>query len=563
MHTTRAILLTILTGLALNAAPKLRLSATTVGPISVTQGANPASRFIEAFNAGDGNLSLQYASSAPWVSAFTGAARTCADRPASCLPINFNFNTAGLAAGMQTAVVTVSDPNALDAPQTVTVTVQVGGGVPARVNLFVAPNGSSAEATFSSNSSLFGNATTQSGGAWLSLTLDGTGSFRFVFPHRIRARHLEGMPEGTYNGQIAISGSQVPAENRTVPVTLQVTSQPIAQGPEQVTLRTAENSADVKAAFVPVNTGMGSLAVAGVATSTSSGGDWLTAELAADGNQILVTAKGQGLAPGLYQGSVAVASNAANGTLNVPVRLEVTPQAPPFAFFEGARNTAAGDLELAPGSLAELSGEQFTFEDPAAPEGLPLPTEVNGVRVLVNDVAAPLSLLSAHRIAFQIPMETPPGDAAIAVERQGTRGNRISATVLPRAPRIVRTGVGEGGLILNPDGVQATAETPARLEESITIFCTGLGATDVAVPSGSPAPTEEPYARVSPAPRVEFGSPFTGTTVGDPDFAGLTPGMVGLYSIVVRIPADSPQGDVFLRLIGEGYASNRVILPIR
>ena len=38
------------------AAPKLRLTATTVGPVSITAGSNGASQSVDAFNAGDGSL---------------------------------------------------------------------------------------------------------------------------------------------------------------------------------------------------------------------------------------------------------------------------------------------------------------------------------------------------------------------------------------------------------------------------------------------------------------------------------------------------------------------------
>src|SRR5712671_3644549 len=47
----------------LTAAPKLRLSASTVGPVSIAQSANGATQTVEAFNIGDGSLSLALSSS--------------------------------------------------------------------------------------------------------------------------------------------------------------------------------------------------------------------------------------------------------------------------------------------------------------------------------------------------------------------------------------------------------------------------------------------------------------------------------------------------------------------
>jgi uncharacterized protein (TIGR03437 family) len=551
--------------MTLSAAPKLRLTSTTVGPVSATQGQNPAIQVVEAYNAGDGDLALQFASTAPWVTASAGGARPCSQRAGNCIPVNFAFNSASLAAGTQTAIVTVSDPNALDAPQTVTVTIQVGGGVPDRVNLFVPPNGSDTEARFFSNSNLTGAATTQNGGEWLSLTLEGTGSFRFVYPYRIRARHLEGMPEGAYNGQLRISGSSVAAENKAVPVTLQVTSQPIIRvSPDRVNFRAAQGASDQQAFVAAVNGGLGALAVSGVSVTTASGGEWLGVERAANSNSFALTAKMANLAPGAYTGTVTVASNAANGAQTIPVRLDVVAQGPPVAALEGVRNSGAFDPEVAPGGVAALFGEQFLFEAPKSTTEIPLPTEIGGVRVLVNDRPAPLYYVSYNQINFQVPFETAPGEAVVRVERGGTRGNGISVPVAQRAPRIIRTGIGESGVVVTQDDALAIpGGGAARPGEAITIYCVGLGLTDANLASGAAAPAAEPLARVRPAPRVVFGSPFTTTFTADPFYIGLTPSLVGLYQVNVIVPPDVAQGEIFVRLEGDGYESNRVIVPIR
>src|SRR5207249_6853060 len=63
------------------------------------------------------------------------------------------------------------------------------------VTAFVAPGGSN-DVLFTTNSQVTGSARTNSGGQWLSLTLDGTGSFRFSFPYRIHFAAASGMPLG-------------------------------------------------------------------------------------------------------------------------------------------------------------------------------------------------------------------------------------------------------------------------------------------------------------------------------------------------------------------------------
>src|SRR5213078_1536918 len=129
-------------------APTLRLSSATSGPVSVAVGSNGSGQTVQATNIGDGALALSLSSSVPWIAPALGAAAPCSAFPTSCIPIQIGLQTASLAKGIYTGVVTVSDPNAVDAPQDITVTVQVGGAVPDKVDLYVAPNGSTAETTF-------------------------------------------------------------------------------------------------------------------------------------------------------------------------------------------------------------------------------------------------------------------------------------------------------------------------------------------------------------------------------------------------------------------------------
>ena len=51
------------------------------------------------------------------------------------------FQTSSLAAGTYTGIITLTDPNAVDSPQTITVTAQVGGDVPGNLIFYLAPGG--------------------------------------------------------------------------------------------------------------------------------------------------------------------------------------------------------------------------------------------------------------------------------------------------------------------------------------------------------------------------------------------------------------------------------------
>ena len=59
------------------AQPRLRLSETTLGPISIAVGANGATRSIDATNPGSGSLTLSARSSVSWIARTIGASRVC------------------------------------------------------------------------------------------------------------------------------------------------------------------------------------------------------------------------------------------------------------------------------------------------------------------------------------------------------------------------------------------------------------------------------------------------------------------------------------------------------
>ncbi len=563
--------LAILVCMPAEAAPKLRLTNTVVGPVSIAAGANGPAQVVEAYNEGDGSLNLSVSASAAWITASAGAARACSSRPGSCLPLNIGLQTASLARGQHSGMVTVRDPNAQDAPQTIAVIASVGGSVPDRVELLVAPNGSSDDAVFTTNNLISGAATTQTGGNWLSVSLDGGGSFRFVLPYRIRAVHQPGMGEGTYNGSVAVSGSSLPADNKTVPVALRVTSQPIARVSEtSLEFRIAQNTPRHVRNLAVTNRGLGTLNITGV-QSTAAGGNWLSAERVAGFDVVSVRADAAGLSPGFHEGSVTVVTNAVNNTVVVPVRLEVVAQSAPLAAFQGVVNNAtfeAGDV-LARGTIAAVFGEQFSYGEPAGAPGLPLPTEIGGTRVFVNDRPAPLYFTSYGQVNFQVPYDTPAGDARVRVERQGQRGNTVSVRIANMAPRILRLGIGDYGIIVNPDGtfpIPSTAgipSRPARRGEALVIYAIGFGQTTPPVESGVAAPID-PLGWVLPLPKVLFGASSISSGVAvDPLFVGLTPGFVGLYQINVIVPEETRRGNQVVMLVeSNGTSSNRVQIAI-
>ncbi len=208
----------------LSAASKLQLAQTTPAVVSVAQGSNGTLN-IDAKNAGDGALTLTATGSAPWLVPTIGASHACSDGSGpACLPIQIALQTSALAKGNYTGLVTVSDPNATDSPQYIVVSVQVGTGVPDKLD-FTLPVGGSASTHFSTASGAnVTSATSDPKATWLATTQDGGSPFSPNTPYKVSVG-AGGLAAGDYSGSVTVSGSTTAAENKTIPVTLHVVAQ--------------------------------------------------------------------------------------------------------------------------------------------------------------------------------------------------------------------------------------------------------------------------------------------------------------------------------------------------
>ena len=549
---------------ALHAAPMLRLVSSTVGPVSVAAGGT-TTQTVEAYNGGDAALSPVLTSSVTWITASVGAQRACSSRQGLCLPLNFVLNASGLPAGNSTGIVTVTDNNAnvVDAPQTITVTLQVGGAVPASVDVYVAPGGTH-DIPFYTNNQINGVSTTRDGGTWLSLALNGSGSFQFAVPYRIHIAPPASMPLGTYSGQVVTSGSSFAADNKTIPVTMRVTTQPIAQGPDRFRQQLAQGAQPFAATIPITNIGQGSLTVQ---SGTVSGAAWLTYVAGST-----VSFDPGSLSPGLYSGSVTFNSNAVNGPVTVPVDFVVVAKGPPLISYQGVQDNGTfvpGD-PVNPGDIAVVKGDQLSFAPVTLGQAPPLATTIGGAQVLFNGSPAPMYYSTYGQLAFQVPYEAPAGTGLVQVVRDGTPGNTASVPVVARAPRLLLLRGGPYGAITNTDGsIPAPVGTfsdiathPAQVGDTLTLYAIGLGSTSPAVGTGQAAPGAEPLARLTTLPMVNIGGGIGGTLV-TPLFAGLSPNFAGLYQVNVTIPENVPHGDVSVSLAFPDAASNPVTIAIQ
>ena len=205
------------------------------------------------------------------------------------------------------------------------------------------------------------------------------------------------------------------------------------------------------------------------------------------------------------------------------------PPAPPSVPEGGVVDAVQFAATLSRGGLGSVFGQNLADTKVDA-TGLPLPTELGGVRVRVNGVDAPLLFVSAGQINFQMPFEAPlDGSVEIVVVRNGEASGAVSATVAPYAPAFFLSN-GEPIIQRHPDLDLINASNPARAGDVLITFLTGIGDLNNAPASGVGAPgSPAATAKIPPAATI-------GGAAAPVLFAGLAPGFVGLGQVNITVP---------------------------
>jgi uncharacterized protein (TIGR03437 family) len=543
----------------LSATPRLNLIQIALA-VSVPTGTNGPTYSLDTFNIGSGTLSLQASSSVPWLVPTVGTSQVCGLR-GGCYPVSIAFQTSSLAAGTYTGTITLSDPNAVDSPQTIIVTAQVGGDVPSNLTFYLAPGGTSST-TFTTNGPI---TTKVANASWLT-TSTSANAANGSYVTTVTAKAGSSMGATDYNGTITISGSSFAPDNKQIAVTLNVTTQPIAQASSSSLSFNIPQGGQAQTDAVGVtDAGMGTLTVSGVTATAANSGTWLTAATVNGG--ITVKADPTGLSPDDYTGTVTIASNGVNGNIVIPVDLTVVAQGPPVAAAGGVVNngTFASGEPLAQGDIAAVFGNQFTFDAPQSAASLPLQTTLDNVQVLVNGKAAPVYYTSAGQINFEVPIDAATGDGTIQVVRNGQAGNLIYVDINAQAPRFIVYD-GNYAIMTTPAGaLTGIPSNPVKVGDTIVIYALGLGPTSPSVPSGTASPSST-LAVVTGTTKVCFGveTPFFQAPCATPAFVGLTPNFVGLYQVNVKIPSGITSGNNTMALfLVDNVSSDSVSLAVQ
>lgn len=207
----------------------------------------------------------------------------------------------------------------------------------------------------------------------------------------------------------------------------------------------------------------------------------------------------------------------------------------------GVVSTASYQPSVAPGGLISIFGRNLAG-NATAPSGAPLPYILGATCVTLNNTPLPLLASSAAQINAQLPPTLAAGRYSLVVRSIAAQeaSGAVSVTVSRYAPAVFVDE--QGPAIFHKDGTRVARDRPAKRDEPLTIYATGLGTTTGGrVTAGSPSPSS-PLAVTAPV-QVFFGNPSIKEAGVIVDWSGLLPGAIGVYQINCRVPGAHLKGD--------------------
>jgi large repetitive protein len=543
---------------------------------SVPQGgalAHTGGSYLVGVSSGSANFNAAVLPGASWLSGGgTGIAS-----PTSPATVSFSINqsaVAALSAGFYYGTIRVSSSGVVDSPQDFQVVLNVGAAGsevlpdPEAAGLvFIGSNTTPPAQTiqlFGSSANSIGFQTSPTvidGSGWLTVTPQ-TGSVSASSPTQISVTaNPAGLSAGVYQGGVSFAYA---SSVSTVNVTLIVPPGASCTGTQLVATQTALVSNFSVSAALPVPLAVQLRDTCGNAI----------------GNAQVVAAFSNGDAPlilsavdtvnGIYAGSwtprntssqvtiltTAFAPGYTTATTQTPG--QVAPDAAPALAPNGTLDVFNPQIGagLAPGNIVQIYGSGLAGPATASTV-LPLPTAVNGTGVTIGGLNAPLYYVSPGQINAQVPFELAAGGQyQVVVNANGALTTPQTIQLTQADPAILQFNSG-AVVAQHHDGTLVQDSSPAAPGEFITIYLSGMGATNGPVASGAASPGN-PLANVADTATLTLNGAQLPVL-----FEGLTPTLVGLYQIDFQVPQTLANGNYTLSIAQSGTASNNTVLPVK
>ena len=226
-----------------------------------------------------------------------------------------------------------------------------------------------------------------------------------------------------------------------------------------------------------------------------------------------------------------------------------------------AASFAPPGYPISPGGVMTLFGSGFpaTAATASAP---PFGPNLGGVSVTVNGTPAPVYSVTSTQISAIVPFAVTGSTATIVVTVSGTKSNAVTVPLAPTSPGIFSfpaNGIGSAAA-LHSDYSLVSATSPATQGEIISMYLTGLGATNPKVQDGAAAPGSAPLAVITGGIAIYVGG--VQVPASQIYYAGLAPTLAGLYQVNFKVPVVAA-GNIGVAIQTNAGFTDMVYLPIQ
>ncbi|MCC6392038.1 MAG: hypothetical protein IT167_15670, partial [Bryobacterales bacterium] len=211
----------------------------------------------------------------------------------------------------------------------------------------------------------------------------------------------------------------------------------------------------------------------------------------------------------------------------------------------GIRNAASGSTDIAPGSIATITGTNIApsvngYVLPQFDFG-PRPTTLAGVSVAFGGVSAPIfwvaNIGGQQTVAVQVPFEAVEGATLPVTVTSNNTSASVNITIASAAPGIFESTDSQGrryAVVTRMDGSFVTPDNPIGRGERARVYVTGLGRTNAPATTNSYGGT----GMIVNAP-VIVGVNDAGVNVVSAEYAF---NLIGVYVVTFDIPQNTTPG---------------------
>jgi uncharacterized protein (TIGR03437 family) len=218
---------------------------------------------------------------------------------------------------------------------------------------------------------------------------------------------------------------------------------------------------------------------------------------------------------------------------------------------------------VAPGGYVAVFGSKLATGLTVA-KGLPLPAEMGDTVAVLGGSAMALFFASERQVNGILPYGVADSTVQQLIVRRGKMYSLPEPVVVASSgPAVFTTdgsGKGQGHIyVATEEGLRlADASRPATAGEVVVVYATGLGAVTGLVKAGEAAPADPPARTMAPV-KVTIGGQEAAVT-----FAGLAPGLAGVYQVNAVVPAGlgADPSAVLVLSVGEQSTSPPVTMAV-